>query len=745
MEVKGSFSVSSKFENNFYTQGVTYNSDDVKTTVMTLTGTAAVVSNNTLGMGAQTAFFNGRTTAVQQLGNTSVKETFEALTANMSTKYVAVLENINKTSYSSPAFFAPYVQTPGIVSESENPNTELLSRPASVVATVTQNQEAGPYNELASKFSYKVLDNNEMRIENWGFRIDLPTGIDKMTVHHYKKDGTTEQIEVSSEGQNHAILYTNDIGEVSFNVTFKSLAFGNFTLPVTDGITTNGSDVQFVLKPEYTNVEAFMAENGTSIGAARMMANGSSAYVSGVVTTPDYGTSNGQFYIQDQTGGLNIFYGDNNGLVSAGDRVIIKGTIGAYNSNIQIQPEMLVKISEGNTLPAPVELNGTGLTTSSPQLGKRVVIKNVSITNASQWPTNGSDANVSALADGVSFVIRIEGGNNFFDNSSAPTGLFTLTGILGVNNTDVQVLPFFSNDIVANPVQPVLTLDKSSLTFAETLANQVTEAQEVKLTGGNLLTDVTVTVKAPFQISTDNTTFGTELTLAKGSISELNPVSVWVRFAPTSDVTQNHKDAVIFASAGVSAQVEVTGDEKGTVVAPQYGDVLITEVMYDSKSGTDEEWVELYNNTNKAIDISGWMISDDDTYPATNEGDFLIPNGTTIPANGYLVLSWVDLTGITGEIICDRTTGNRTVAPALGNGGDNLVLYTDKENGTLIDGSLSQNFNDGSPNNAGYSIERSLTNGAFDSWDNATWSASSSDYNSTEHVRCTPGAKNSNQ
>ena len=50
--------------------------------------------------------------------------------------------------------------------------------------------------------------------------------------------------------------------------------------------------------------------------------------------------------------------------------------------------------------------------------------------------------------------------------------------------------------------------------------------------------------------------------------------------------------------------------------------------------GEFEDWVELYNPTGAAIDIGGYFLSDLD-----NELDkFEIPNGTTVPANGYLVV-----------------------------------------------------------------------------------------------------------
>lgn len=49
--------------------------------------------------------------------------------------------------------------------------------------------------------------------------------------------------------------------------------------------------------------------------------------------------------------------------------------------------------------------------------------------------------------------------------------------------------------------------------------------------------------------------------------------------------------------------------------------------------GKTEDWIELYNTSNNAFDLSGWYLSDKENNPDKWE----IPAGTTIPANGHLV------------------------------------------------------------------------------------------------------------
>ena len=72
-------------------------------------------------------------------------------------------------------------------------------------------------------------------------------------------------------------------------------------------------------------------------------------------------------------------------------------------------------------------------------------------------------------------------------------------------------------------------------------------------------------------------------------------------------------------------------------------DVVINELMSDNvtavadEAGEFDDWIELYNNSNAPIDISGYGLSDD----VEALGKFPIPENTIIPANGYLII-WAD-------------------------------------------------------------------------------------------------------
>ena len=68
--------------------------------------------------------------------------------------------------------------------------------------------------------------------------------------------------------------------------------------------------------------------------------------------------------------------------------------------------------------------------------------------------------------------------------------------------------------------------------------------------------------------------------------------------------------------------------------------LLINEVMYDPLQNDNyNEWIELYNPTNKSINISGWAICDNYAEDFL-EGDVDNGNGTTtIPPYSYAIIA----------------------------------------------------------------------------------------------------------
>jgi hypothetical protein len=61
------------------------------------------------------------------------------------------------------------------------------------------------------------------------------------------------------------------------------------------------------------------------------------------------------------------------------------------------------------------------------------------------------------------------------------------------------------------------------------------------------------------------------------------------------------------------------------------------------ETGIYEDWAELFNNTNAAIDLGGFYLTDD----SSNLSKWQIPIGTILPAQGYQII-WCDEDGSDG-------------------------------------------------------------------------------------------------
>jgi hypothetical protein len=80
-----------------------------------------------------------------------------------------------------------------------------------------------------------------------------------------------------------------------------------------------------------------------------------------------------------------------------------------------------------------------------------------------------------------------------------------------------------------------------------------------------------------------------------------------------------------------------------SIVAPPVGNIVFNELMASNatiiadQDGEFDDWIELYNNSSSAVNLSNYYMSDD----ATNLGKWQFPAGSVIAANGYFII-WAD-------------------------------------------------------------------------------------------------------
>ncbi|MEQ9092204.1 MAG: T9SS type A sorting domain-containing protein [Balneola sp.] len=189
--------------------------------------------------------------------------------------------------------------------------------------------------------------------------------------------------------------------------------------------------------------------------------DGQEVTIVGIMNTPDYGFNDGQFFVQDSTGGINIFYNDvggaNNQDTSAylgwtkGDTLQITGTIGSFGSQIQIAPNSITILGTGESSSVPVTaITQADLSVDSKYQGMLVKVESVGLADGETWPADAqtsSGVSVDVATADSAFVLRIDRDESYYDGAPAPTDAFNLTGVLARFNSDVQVMPFDSTDV----------------------------------------------------------------------------------------------------------------------------------------------------------------------------------------------------------------------------------------------------------------------------------------------------------
>lgn len=130
---------------------------------------------------------------------------------------------------------------------------------------------------------------------------------------------------------------------------------------------------------------------------------------------------------------------------------------------------------------------------------------------------------------------------------------------------------------------------------------------------------------------------GQRLTLtASGKDQFSNNISIsdikWSTSTPAI-VSVNDSGFVNGITAGTGKVTATSGGKSGeyTLRVKPIPSVVLNEA--ESSGGSPGDWVELYNNSDASVDISGWVFKDND-----DSHIYILPATTTIAAKGFLVL-----------------------------------------------------------------------------------------------------------
>jgi hypothetical protein len=176
--------------------------------------------------------------------------------------------------------------------------------------------------------------------------------------------------------------------------------------------------------------------------------------------------------------------------------------------------------------------------------------------------------------------------------------------------------------------------------FAQSLGTP-SDVQSFTLSGSGLVDDVSVVAPTPFEVSLNaGFGFGTSVDVSVAG-GNLPATTLYVRLnssfaGPSAGVLTMSSPGANTASVNLSGATTLVG----------LPILFINELMASNDSantdpnGEYDDWIEIYNPSATAVDISGWYITDD---PAQLT-KYQFPIGSTeaiVPANGWLLV-WAD-------------------------------------------------------------------------------------------------------
>ena len=194
--------------------------------------------------------------------------------------------------------------------------------------------------------------------------------------------------------------------------------------------------------------------------------------IDGIVTSPNnvFSTYNLEIYVQDATGGVNIFVSGAAGsyTVDLGDSVSVTATVAQYNGLTELSPPSFVMTNHGggHTVPAPLALTCAELNSSffgdytEPNEGRLIRMNDVSISSG-VWPVTPSGGNSSIyVTDGTGTGLVYIDKDTAVNGSPHPGSVFDIVGILKQYDTSVphssgyELVPRFLEDVYPHDPGP---------------------------------------------------------------------------------------------------------------------------------------------------------------------------------------------------------------------------------------------------------------------------------------------------
>jgi hypothetical protein len=238
------------------------------------------------------------------------------------------------------------------------------------------------------------------------------------------------------------------------------------------------------------------------------------------------------------------------------------------------------------------------------------------------------------------------------------------------------------DDVSISAANPTIIVSSTILSgFSYVSGFGPSAQQSFTCSGSNLGANITLTAPADYEISlTSGSGFSNSLVLTQSSGS-VAATSIYVRLIAGLAVNSYNGEQISASSTGAATKTVTCNGDVGVA------GVFINEIMVNPAGSNDgsnmpntSEWIEFYNSSSAAVDLSCWSFTD---------GDFSVtfPSGASIAAGGFYTVASAAGSGLSPDLdwaLCGCTTGGLTSEVGVfTNGGEQVILYNSA--GSIVD------------------------------------------------------------
>ena len=323
------------------------------------------------------------------------------------------------------------------------------------------------------------------------------------------------------------------------------------------------------------------------------------------------------YVIQDGAGAWNGIWINNYEApaeLAIGDDITIRGDVTEYNQwsdgdNTFITDATVTINSSGNELPESTVITTVNVPTEDYE-GVLVTVSSAICTNPDlgygEWEVD--DGTGACRVDDLAYT--------FYATQGTP---YDVTGPVGYSYSNFKIEPRDSTDVVTlgdtDSPEILTVLAPNDTTVQITFSEYVDETTSEDIANYSIVSR-SVTVDNAVRNDPDST----QVTL---TVSGMTEGDYTLTIINVEDVNGN---AITSESMNFSY-----------TAPPETGDVVINEIgePYDMPNTWESSYVELYNTTDNAINISGWIVHS--ILASRGTSSFTFPEGTTIAAYGYII------------------------------------------------------------------------------------------------------------